>query len=132
VIHRYNTSQIVSGLLRIALGAVAFWLAFVFFRFAAEFGLRRFFKPGTFSPTQIAAVCTGLVAIGGWWQWRKGKGHTQFADSDLFDLHVPAYSSSDIRESIAGQAPAMAYVFASVIGSLAAVFAGLWLARTLA
>ena len=29
-------------------------------------------------------------------------------------------------------APAIAYVFASVIGSLAAVFTGLWLARTLA
>ena len=114
VIRRYNTSQIISGLLRIVLGAVAFWLAFIFFRFGAEKVVHHYPGISRFSPSQIAAACTALMGLGGLWQWRKGEGHTTFAESNFFTMQAVVNSASDTRLTLVGLAPAMAYMLSQI------------------
>jgi hypothetical protein len=113
VIRRYNTSQIVKGLLRIGLGAVAFWLAFIFFRFAAEIFFERFGVKG-YSPAQVAAVCTVLMGASGLWQWVKGGERSTFTDSVLYDMNWLAHDLDPFRRSIASQVPGLSYALAQV------------------
>lgn len=113
VIRRYNTSQIVKGLLRIGLGVVAFWLAFVFFRFAAERLLEWLGVKG-YSPAQIAAVCTVLLGLTGFRQWVKGGEGSTFTESVLYDMNWLAHDLDPFRSSIVSQVPGLAYALSQV------------------
>lgn len=85
MIEAFNRRQTLLAVLNFFLGGIAAILAFVFFWIAAGMILR-WFEVSRFSeaPVWIALACVFLVVILGILEHRRGGGHSDYHETDLF------------------------------------------------
>lgn len=89
MIDAFNRRQTLLAALNFLLGGIGAILAFVFFRIAAGMILRGF-EVSRFSeaPVWIALACVVLVVILGILEHRRGGGHSDYHETDLFPLET--------------------------------------------
>jgi uncharacterized membrane protein len=85
MIEAFNRRQTLLAVLNFALGGIAAVLAFLFFRIAAGMTLQWFgVSWSSEKPVWIAVACVVLVVILGILEHRRGGGHRDYHETDLF------------------------------------------------
>lgn len=121
MIARFNTSQILRGLLSLVLSAVAYALTFAFFYYSVQFVAANFhYKAPVPFAFGIPIACLAVVTATGVIRWRSGIGHYGYDTMDPFSQFEPTSGGSFMMAHYASRVTGPAYLITQI--ALAAPF----------
>ncbi|MEM8955031.1 MAG: hypothetical protein AAGD22_12845 [Verrucomicrobiota bacterium] len=110
VIQRHNAKEVLMSALNFVFGLMAYGLAGLFFYFAVRMVARQFDWELS-GGLHWGIVLAGLsgVTITGWRKWKRGEGHDEYAETDLYFGLAPETSGAQVVEHYATRVTGPAY-----------------------